>query len=199
MTPAKLNSELIATVAGEIAVFNFDKETREYLQSSVEFLAVGVGLPANSCTDKPIEKKEGYAVCRSANSGAWEYIPDHRGERIYSTVSGKELTVSELGDYPPQTTPLVPETIFDKWDGSQWITDSASEREAQINEAGRQRETLLAQADSIMADWRTMLMLGEISNADKLKLSAWMAYKSELKAIDVTTAPEINWPEPPAR
>ena len=34
MTQAKLNSELIATVAGDIAVFNYDGETREYLSSS---------------------------------------------------------------------------------------------------------------------------------------------------------------------
>jgi hypothetical protein len=31
MAKAKLNSELIATVAGDITVFNYDGETREYL------------------------------------------------------------------------------------------------------------------------------------------------------------------------
>ena len=36
MTQAKLNSEFIATVAGDITVFNYDGETREYLSSSVE-------------------------------------------------------------------------------------------------------------------------------------------------------------------
>lgn len=53
MTQAKLNSEFIATVAGDITVYNYDGETREYLSSSVEFLAAGVGLPAHSCTDAP--------------------------------------------------------------------------------------------------------------------------------------------------
>ena len=42
MDEAQLNHELIATIAGNITVFNFDGETREYLSSSVEYLAVGV-------------------------------------------------------------------------------------------------------------------------------------------------------------
>ncbi|EKP2076414.1 tail fiber assembly protein, partial [Salmonella enterica] len=39
MAQAKLNNELIATEAGDITVFNYDDETREYLSSSVEYLA----------------------------------------------------------------------------------------------------------------------------------------------------------------
>ncbi|WP_343105376.1 tail fiber assembly protein, partial [Escherichia coli] len=49
-----------------------------------------------------------------------------------------------------------------------------------------------------MLDWRTELMLGEISDANKAKLSAWLEYKNRVKAVDVTTDPEnINWPVPP--
>ncbi|ENZ2120822.1 tail fiber assembly protein, partial [Salmonella enterica] len=66
MAQAKLNNELIATEAGDITVFNYDDETREYLSSSVEYLAVGVGIPASSCTDAPGEGREGFAICRTA-------------------------------------------------------------------------------------------------------------------------------------
>ncbi|MDT7084455.1 tail fiber assembly protein [Citrobacter europaeus] len=66
----------------------------------------------------------------------------------------------------------------------------------QVTENERQR--LLTHADAVMLDWRTELMLGEISDANKAKLSAWMAYKNEIKAVDLTTAPEhVNWPVPP--
>ena len=58
MAQAKLNSEFIATEAGDITVFNYDGETYEYFSSSVEYLAVGVGIPANSCTDAPGNKKK---------------------------------------------------------------------------------------------------------------------------------------------
>ncbi|HBA3293552.1 TPA: tail fiber assembly protein, partial [Escherichia coli] len=29
------------------------------------------------------------------------------------------------------------------------------------------------------------------------KLSAWLLYKNQVKAVDVTTYPEINWPPEP--
>ncbi|MIE73141.1 hypothetical protein EL06_28250 [Salmonella enterica subsp. diarizonae] len=36
-----------------------------------------------------------------------------------------------------------------------------------------------------------------MSDANRDKLSAWLAYKNEDKAVDVTTAPEnVNWPVP---
>ena len=41
------------------------------------------------------------------------------------------------------------------------------------------------------------LILGDISSTDKEKLSAWMDYKKEVKAVDTSTAPEISWPELP--
>lgn len=65
-------------------------------------------------------------------------------------------------------------------------------------EAERQR--LLNYADSIIADWRTELMLGDISETDKEKLSAWMAFKRDVKAVSSTLAiePGFTWPKLPA-
>lgn len=64
-----------------------------------------------------------------------------------------------------------------------------------IQAAENERQRLLAAADAVMLDWRTELMLGEISDANRAKLSAWVAYKNEVKAVDVTTDPEhVNWP-----
>lgn len=60
------------------------------------------------------------------------------------------------------------------------------------------RQQLLAQADATMLDWRTELMLGEISDANREKLSAWLAYKNDVKSVNVTTDPEhVSWPVPP--
>jgi hypothetical protein len=41
-------------------------------------------------------------------------------------------------------------------------------------------------------------MLGDISNEDKAKLSSWMDYKKEVKAVDTSTAPDVSWPVKPA-
>ncbi|HFV6521296.1 TPA: tail fiber assembly protein, partial [Escherichia coli] len=65
MDNAVLNSELIATKAGNITVYNYDGETREYISTSNEYLAIGVGIPAYSCLDAPGTHKAGYAICRS--------------------------------------------------------------------------------------------------------------------------------------
>jgi len=89
MNKAVLNIELIATKAGNITVYNYDGETREYISTSNEYIAVGVGIPASSCLDAPGSYKAGYAICRSADFNSWEYVPDHRGETVYSTETGE--------------------------------------------------------------------------------------------------------------
>lgn len=61
------------------------------------------------------------------------------------------------------------------------------------------RLSLLDEVNNITADWRTELALGIISDEDKTTLIAWMQYIKEVKAVDVATAPEINWPTPPAQ
>lgn len=51
MNNAILNNDLIAVQAGNVIVYNYDGETREYISESTEYLAVGVGIPACSCLD----------------------------------------------------------------------------------------------------------------------------------------------------
>ncbi|EMN0397582.1 TPA: tail fiber assembly protein [Citrobacter freundii] len=80
-----------------------------------------------------------------------------------------------------------------------WTDIPAPTKEELILTAENERQRLLKHADAVMLDWRTELMLGEISDANKAKLSAWLAYKNEVKSADVTTDPEsVAWPEIPA-
>lgn len=73
-------------------------------------------------------------------------------------------------------------------------------RDEQIAEAERRRSELLAHADTVTADWRTELALGEITDDDRATLSAWMAYKRDVKAINAEDAivPGFSWPLMPA-
>ncbi len=57
MLRAQLDKNLIAINSGEVSVYNYDGISREYLSTITEALAKGVGLPANSCVDAPLEKK----------------------------------------------------------------------------------------------------------------------------------------------
>lgn len=65
------------------------------------------------------------------------------------------------------------------------------------------RQKLLDAANSAIADWRTELALGEISDDDKASLTKWMAYIRELKSLDLTgvsdeaTFTAIRWPALP--
>lgn len=83
-------------------------------------------------------------------------------------------------------------TGLPEWkDAPQLTTDE------QIALAERKRQTLLAQANEITADWRTELELGMIDDDDKVKLTAWMKYIKAVKAVDISTAPDVNWPVRP--
>ncbi|HDV8232637.1 tail fiber assembly protein [Enterobacter cloacae] len=197
MTQAELNSELIATAAGDITVFNYDGETREYLSTSVEYLAVGVGIPAGSCIDAPGESNEGFAICRTADFTAWEYVVDHRGETVYSTETGEPEIVSLPGDYPEDTTTLAPATPYDKWDGSKWVTDTEAQHAADVEAAEQQKTALLLEAQATISLWQTELQLGIISDDDKASLISWLSYIKALQTVDTDAASDINWPVSP--
>ena len=78
------------------------------------------------------------------------------------------------------------------------IVNPPPTHEQLIQIAENERQRLLSAADTMMLDWRTELMLGEISEANRSKLSAWLAYKNEVKSWDIKTDPEnVNWPVPP--
>ncbi|WP_406854864.1 tail fiber assembly protein [Salmonella enterica] len=65
------------------------------------------------------------------------------------------------------------------------------------------RQKLLDAANSAIADWRTELALGEISDDDKASLTKWMAYIRALKTLDLSgvkdsaTFTAIRWPALP--
>ncbi|EPW3897585.1 tail fiber assembly protein [Klebsiella aerogenes] len=197
MTKAKLDSNLIATVAGDIVVFNFDGESLEFTGESTEYLAVGVGIPANSTIDKPDSPKEGYAICRDVISSTWVYIEDRRGETVYSIETGIEMEVHSLGGYPDNTTTQKPLTPYDRWNGNNWVTDTEAQHAAEVKLASNNKRELLQEAHEKINFWQTELLLGSISDSDKDNLKKWVEYIKNLQAIDVNNAPGIQWPEPP--
>ncbi|WHM95548.1 tail fiber assembly protein [Citrobacter freundii] len=197
MSQAELNSELIAIVGGDVIVFNFDGETREYLSSSVEHLAVGVGIPALSCTDAPGKIKDGFTVCRTADGKAWEYVVDHRGEVVYNTKTGEKISITVPGDYPEDTTTQAPATPYDKWNGSEWETDTNAQRAADVAEAEQQKNALLAEAMAIIAPLADAQAGGYIDDADVPRLAEWQRYRYKLTKVDTSTAPAFTLPPKP--
>ncbi|ESN50403.1 tail assembly chaperone [Enterobacter sp. MGH 16] len=80
----------------------------------------------------------------------------------------------------------------------EWTDAPQLTTEEQIALAERKRQTLLAKANEVTADWRTELSLGIIDDDDKAKLTAWMMYIKAVKAVDISNAPIFIWPTKPA-
>ncbi|KMJ45432.1 tail assembly protein [Xenorhabdus khoisanae] len=197
MTQAKLDKNQLAIIAGNITVFHYDEKTGEYFSSSVEYLPIGVGVPAHSCIDAPGARKTGYAICRTADLSAWEYVADHRGETVYNIETGAAQVITVLGDYPLNTTPDAPTTPFDKWDGKRWVTDTLALKTDQIRRAEQQKLSLQRQANFAIAPLQDAIDLDMATDAEKSALTDWRKYRVLLNRVDCSTAPDIPWPEQP--
>lgn len=195
MAKVTLDKNGLAKSAGTLTIYNFDAVSGEFTGSSDEFLAQGVGLPANACMTEPPATEAGrVAFYRDGN---WLDVADHRGETVYSVTDGAAILIDVPGDYPADTTPLKPATAWDKWDGEKWVTDPAEEKAAAIKEAIERKAVLITEANSITQAWQTQLLLGIITESDKASLTAWMKYIQAVQDKDLSGAPYIDWPEKP--
>ncbi|HCN2154545.1 TPA: tail fiber assembly protein [Escherichia coli] len=198
MNSAILNNELIAVQAGNIIVYNYDSETKEYISASTEYLAVGVGIPAYSCLDAPGIHKAGYAICRSLDLNSWEYVPDHRGEIVYNTETGDAKEITAPGDYPEKTTTIAPLTPYDKWDGEKWMTDTEAQHGAEVEAAEAQRQSLINAAMASISLIQLKLQAGrKLTQAETTRLNAVLDYIDAVTVTDTSTAPDVIWPELP--
>lgn len=195
MTKVTLDKNGFAKSAGTLKIYHYDAASGEFIGSSDDFLAQGVGIPANACIITPPTIEAGHvAVYRNGN---WQADADHRGETVYAIADGAAIKVTEPGDYPAGTTTLKPATNFDKWDGTMWITDKDAEYQSRVSIFAAKKVALISEANSITQAWQTQLLLGIITDADKASLTAWMKYIQAIQAMNISDAPEIIWPQKP--
>ncbi|WP_407223666.1 tail fiber assembly protein [Enterobacter roggenkampii] len=187
-----------AVEAGEIVVFNYDSQTRAYLSQSTEYLPVGVSIPANACTDKPLKAKSGYVVCRNSKLTGWEYLADHRGETVWNTKTGEPLQITAPGDYPADTTLYEPTTPYDKWNGERWVTDEVAQKDAEVAVANATKAAFMKSASEQIAPLQDAVDLDMATDDEKARLDAWRKYRVLLTRVDTSSAPAITWPEVPA-
>lgn len=185
----------LAKAAGTLTVYSYDAKTGEHTGTNEEYLAPGVGIPANACAVAPPEAGQGKIAVFT--NGSWLLVADHRGETIYSTKDGQPAVVTETGAYPENTTVLAPLTVFDVWDGNGWVTDAAAQSAAQVREAETKKASLIAAANETTQAWQAQLMLGIITDADKAALTEWMKYIQKVQSTATASAPDIIWPQQP--
>ncbi len=101
-----------------ITVYSFDVNNI-YCGSFEYHWATGTGLAANSTITKPPEFSDGFIPVFI--DGDWEIQQDHRGKKVYSTTDQSEIKVDYIGEIKEGFTELKPASIFDTWNGSDWI------------------------------------------------------------------------------
>lgn len=195
MAKVTLDKNGLAKSAGTLTVYNFDAVSGEFTGSNDEYLAQGVGLPANACITAPPDAQAGTVAVYQ--DGSWQSVPDHRGETVYPVSGGAPMKITALGDYPADTTTQAPATAFDKWDGEKWVTDSDAQQQSRLDAAASEKAARVSEANGITQAWQTQLLLGIITDADKATLTAWMKYVQAVQATDVSDAPDIRWPNRP--
>ncbi|WP_145587600.1 tail fiber assembly protein [Yersinia rochesterensis] len=195
---AKLGKDGLAITAGWITVYSANSETREYTGVSNEYLPLGVGLPAYGYTDAPaLPAEDNKAVRRNTDGVAWEVVTDLRDTVAYSTDTGQPEQVSSIGDLPNTLTLLAPQTQYDKWNGTEWVTDKAAQRAAATREVEAIKAELLNEAAARIAPLQDAVDTQLATDDDKRQLTAWKTYRVLLSRIDTSKAPDIEWPEAP--
>ena len=192
---AILDENGLTASAGWAIVYNVNSQTGEYLGATYQFLPVGVGLPAHSYLDTPKSVDDDRAIVRQDDK--WTYPTDYRGKTIYSTETGAESTVKNIGDIPAGFTLLKPNSEFDSWNGKKWVLDKDKQHQYEIAIAQSQKSQLLKEANNEISNFQDAVD-SEIATEQQVEiLKKWKKYRFELNQIDVNTAPDIDWPEKP--
>ncbi|MCS4266596.1 tail fiber assembly protein [Serratia sp. BIGb0163] len=195
---ATIGANGFAITEGWITTYNSDLTTREYAGAREDYIQVGVGLAAGAYADAPtLPTDQDKAVRRTEEGGAWEIVPDYRGQKAYSIETGQPQPVMDMGNLAPTLTLLAPQTPYDKWDGTQWVTDKAAQHAAEVAAAEAKLSQLITEANNVIAPLERAVKLDMATDEEKAQLDARERYSVLLSRINPEDAPDIKWPDKP--
>lgn len=185
----------LATQAGEIRVYYYEPSTGEYRGWSDEYINVGVSMPGHSTTIDLGEESPGFVSV--FNGTGWEKRSDNRGVTVYSTADRATTVVNYIGEIRSGFTTVAPSTQYDKWDGSKWVKDAVAEHAVNVADAEQKKSILRSAADAEITWLKDAVDEGIATDAEIAALSLWKTYRVQLMRIDMSNAPDIEWPELP--
>ena len=191
---AVLDNNGLTISEGWAVVYNVDAKG-EFLQATYQYLPVGVGLPAHAYLEAPKNVQDNQAIIH--NGQKWTYPKDFRGQKIYSIITGTEITITEIGDIPDDYTLLKPASEFDSWDGEKWVLDTEKQHQHDINVATSQKKQLLSDVNEQISYLQDAIDADIATDAEKSLFAALKKYRVLLNRIDVNQAPDIEWPIKP--
>lgn len=180
-----------------ITIYNLLAGTQEFIGKGDAFIPAFTGLPANCTTIAPPDVASGFTAVFDADEQQWIKREDHRGEVVFSTETGLQITITEPGAYPEGTTTIAPKTPWQKWDGSSWIDDENAAHEAMVNEAEAHKKSLLTLANEAIATLQDAVDLDMATDEEKQSLVEFKKFRVLLSRINSEDAPDITWPEIP--
>ena len=191
---AVLDSKGLTVSAGWAVVYNVDAKG-ELLQATYQYLPIGVGLPANAYLDAPKSVKDNQAIIH--NGQQWTYPKDLRGTIIYSTETGAETTMQEVGEIPDGYTTSKPTSEFDSWDGKKWQLDVSKQHQYEVNQASAKKNQLITDATAQISYLQDAVESEIASEQETQLLAEWKKYRVLVNRIDIEQAPNIDWPNNP--
>ena len=191
---AVLDNNGLTISAGWAVVYNVDAKG-ELLQATYQYLPIGVGLPANAYLDAPKSVKDNQAIIH--NGQQWTYPKDLRGTIIYSTETGVETTMQEVGEIPEGYTTSKPTSEFDSWDGKKWQLDVSKQHQYEVNQASAKKNQFIADATSQISYLQDAVDSQIASELEIQLLAKWKKYRVLVNRIDIEQAPNIDWPSQP--
>ena len=191
---AVLDNNGLTISAGWAVVYNVDAKG-EFLQATYQYLPTGVGLPANAYLDAPKSVKDNQAIIH--NGQQWTYPKDLRGTIIYSTETGAETTMQEVGEIPDGFTTSKPTSEFDSWDGKKWQLDVNKQHQYEVNQASAKKNQFIADATAQISYLQDAVESEIASEQETQLLAEWKKYRVLVNRIDVQQAPNFDWPKQP--
>ena len=191
---AVLDNNGLTISAGWAVVYNVDAKG-EFLQATYQYLPTGVGLPANAYLDAPKNVKDNQAIIH--NGQQWTYPKDLRGTIIYSTETGVETTMQEVGEIPEGYTTSKPTSEFDSWDGKKWQLDVSKQHQYEVNQASVKKNQLITDATAQISYLQDAVESEIASEQETQLLAEWKKYRVLVNRIDIEQAPNIDWPNNP--
>lgn len=111
----------IAETEQILIAYSYDPEDFHLIGSFEYHWAIGTGLAANSTDIKPPSYSTGEIPVFNEDQQKWSIVEDHRLKTAYSLETKSELHVDYIGPIKSGYTLQKPNSIFDQWNGSEWI------------------------------------------------------------------------------
>ncbi|ENR5392462.1 tail fiber assembly protein [Providencia rettgeri] len=195
---AQFDDQGLATIAGWVEVYLCDPMTREYVRASLDNVPFGGSVVADAYLDRPeLPTKENVAIIRSEDEKSWLHVVDYRGKTAYETETRQPIEIDFIGELPSNLTLLEPKTIFDKWNGKKWVTDTAAQKAVLITQSEQEKSQRLDEANSTITYLQDAIEVGLSDDNYESNLFAWKQYRVMLNRVDTSTAPDIEWPVKP--